>query len=75
MNASTWNITGGSIHDLRGEYAKSMYNYFEEHDCGNGDLYHCRKELAGVSYDRQIMQLVSEQLGHHRLDVVVSYLN
>lgn len=71
----TCDIPTGSIHDLRGEYAKNMYNFFEEHECGNGDLYHCRKELAGVSYDRQIMQLVSEQLGHHRLDVVVSYLN
>lgn len=64
----------GSIHDLRGEYAKELYNYFEERDMGNGVLYHCRKDMFGEVYDKRIMQLVSEQLGHHRLDVVTTYL-
>ena len=67
-------IPPGSIHDLRAEYASNMYQYFEEHELGNGILYHCRKDLAGTSYDKGLMQLVSEQLGHHRLDVVTSYL-
>mgnify|MGYP003290581286 CR=1 FL=1 len=68
-------IPSGSIHDLRASYACELYKYYEDRgDVASGKLYHCRKDMAGTSYDKGILAKVSEDLGHHRLDVVISYL-
>ncbi len=64
----------GRIHDCRAEHAALMYDYFKEHGYESGNIYYCRKELYGISYDKGIMKAISEQLGHSRLGVVVSYL-
>ena len=38
----------GSIHDLRADYAKDLYAYFESRgDVETGEIYYCRKELVG----------------------------
>lgn len=63
----------GSIHDLRADYAASLYHYFEEEGKGNGNLYHCRGEMAGKHYDKGILELVSYNLQHTRNSVVVNH--
>lgn len=60
------------LHYCRAIYARKLYEYFKKQGKGNGQLYRCRKELKGKVYDRQILLLVSRNLGHNRLDVVVS---
>lgn len=40
------------------------------------DKYICRKDKAGIIYDRQAMKYASRQLGHERIDVIAnSYLH
>lgn len=60
-------IPVSSIHDLRAEYASSLYSYFEEHGYTSGKTYFCRNELYGITYDKGILAAVSINLGHHRL--------
>lgn len=63
------------IHNCRAEYATRLYQQCErkgEHISGN--LYRCRKDMAGKIFDRGILRFISENLGHHRLDVVIFYL-
>lgn len=61
------------LHSCRSEYAVRMYSVFEKEGYGNNQLYHCRKDMKGISFDKGILKEVSENLGHHRLDVVVSH--
>ncbi len=60
-------IPVSSIHDLRAEYASSLYSYFEEHGYSSGKTYFCRNELYGIKYGKGILAAVSKNLGHHRL--------
>lgn len=62
------------IHSTRGMYACDLYLYFEKNNYANGKLYHCRKELAGVSYDKGILEKVSFNLQHTRNNIVINYL-
>lgn len=64
------------IHEYRAEYAREMYNRIARDPatltrkaryCAQGDR-------AGQWYDRAALQVVSEYLGHSRLDVMMSYL-
>lgn len=66
-------IPAGSIHDLRADYAKDLYQYFDERgDIANGKLYHCRGDMAGKHFDKGILFAVSYNLQHTRTNVVVS---
>ena len=39
------------------------------------ERYRCRKDRAGIVYDKVAMKYVSNQLGHNRIDVIAaSYL-
>lgn len=68
-------IPRGSIHDLRADYAKDLYQYYENRgDVATGEKYYCRKELVGKEYDKGILQEVSYNLQHSRNNVVISYL-
>lgn len=68
-------IPRGSIHDLRADYARDLYKYFESHGgVATGEKYYCRKELAGKEYDKGILHEVSYNLQHSRNNVVISYL-
>lgn len=62
------------IHSARAVYAQDLYEYYEEHSYATGELYHCRKELAGYSYDKGILEKVSYNLQHGRNNVVINYL-
>ena len=62
-----------SIHDLRADYARDLYDFFENRgDVANGKIYYCKKELVGYSYDKGILKEVSENLQHSRPSVVAS---
>lgn len=61
------------LHSCRGDYAISMYKLYDKENYGTGDLYYCRKDKIGIFYDKGILKKVSEELGHHRCDVVVSH--
>lgn len=63
-----------ALHDLRADYACSLYQYFEEIGKGNGNIYHCRKDLKGYEYDKGVLDLVSYNLQHSRDNVVIDYL-
>lgn len=61
------------LHSYRASYAKELYLYYEGlGKYGTGETYHCRGDMAGINFDKGILKQVSEQLFHHRLDVVVS---
>ena len=61
------------LHSNRAAYAKELYLYYEELGTyTTGEKYYCRGDMAGLVLDKGILKQVSEQLFHHRLDVVVS---
>lgn len=62
-----------SLHDLRADYARDLYEYFESRgDVANGKIYFCKKDMVGQSYDKGILKEVSYNLQHSRDTVVVS---
>lgn len=78
------------VHSYRGEYAVSLYRLYARSfdicrivpfrtDKGRvypDSVYVCRKDKAGIWYDRRALQIVSRALGHNRLDVVAgNYLD
>lgn len=65
-------------HYYRSIYACRAYKKVERdiESLENKDLYICRKDKKGVKYDKKALKYASEQLGHHRIDVVaLSYLH
>lgn len=62
------------VHGYRAVYAYDLYNYYEEMGFSTGDIYYCRKELVGVTFDKGILEKVSYDLQHSRNNVVISYL-
>ena len=55
-------------------YACDLYQYFLKNGYASGEIYHCRKELAGYFYDKGILKEVSYNLQHSRMDIVITYL-
>ncbi len=62
------------IHSIRSVYACDLYQYFLKNGYASGEIYHCRKELAGYFYDKGILKEVSYNLQHSRMDIVITYL-
>ena len=62
------------LHDCRATYACNLYDFYEKAGYANGDIYHCRGDLAGYSYDKGILAKGSFDLAHGRNNVVVDYL-
>lgn len=67
-------IPKNGIHSARSIYACDLYRHFKQHGYESGKIYHCRKELAGCSYDKGILDEVSYNLQHSRDNVVITYL-
>lgn len=67
-------IPKDGIHSTRSVYACDLYKHFMELGYESGKIYHCRKELAGYSYDKGILDEVSYNMQHSRDDVVITYL-
>lgn len=62
------------IHHYRAMYAQNYYNQLSrliENICRE-ERYYCRKDKAGIIYDKKALLIVSRSLGHNRCDVVVS---
>lgn len=66
-----------NLHQYRREYAQNLYkNLMEEYKQKEGYYpkkdYFCRGKHAGESYVRDILKIVSMELGHNREDVVIN---
>ena len=64
------------IHPLRHEFARELYHRLARDTAllPKAEVYCCRADRAGIHYDKAAMRVVSEALGHNRLDVVTNYL-
>lgn len=68
---------GADTHSYRADYAMKLYEMLARPiwSIPEEDRYRCRKELAGVVYDKRAMQQVSQALGHTRVNVIAqSYI-
>lgn len=66
------------VHYYRSIYACDLYRSIarDPADLPTKEKYICRKDKAGIVYDRQAMSVVSHMLGHNRIDVIAnSYLH
>lgn len=61
------------LHYLRALYAQELYRYYEAQGAATGQLYYCRGDRKGQSYDKGVLMAVSRNMGHSRCDVVVSH--
>lgn len=67
------NLLPTELHSNRAFYATELYRYYEEQKIyATGEKYYCRGDMKGIVFDKGILQEVSNQLFHHRLDVVVT---
>lgn len=64
--------TNADIHGYRREFASALYHAYARprDDLKHSELYFCRKDKQGVVYDRRALMIVSQALGHNRIDVV-----
>lgn len=67
-------IPKDGIHSVRSIYACDLYQYFEKNGYSSGQIYHCKKDLAGYKYDKGILSEISYNLQHSRNNVVITYL-
>lgn len=65
-------IPKSEIHSYRSDYARDLYDYYEQQGFANGNLYHCKKDMAGITFDKGILEKVSYDLQHGRNNVIVS---
>lgn len=66
------------IHGYRSVYACKLYKSFARpiETLKSSEKYICRKDKAGVVYDKKAMAIVSRALGHNRISVIAnSYLH
>lgn len=66
------------IHGYRAIYASRLYKNMARpvESLKAPEKYICRKDKAGVVYDKKAMQIVSQALGHNRISVIAnSYLH
>ncbi len=64
-------------HKYRAEYAKAQYEALarDVEKIPVSEKYICRKDKAGIVYDKKAMEKVSKMLGHNRISVIAeSYL-
>lgn len=61
------------LHRYRGIYCCKLYQYYEQNrKYETGELYHCRGDMKGLTFDKGILTECSKQMFHSRLDVVVT---
>lgn len=63
------------IHSYRADYASRIYLKYARpiEEIPRKDRYVCRKDKAGIVYDRKAMLETSRALGHNRVDVVAQH--
>ncbi|MCI2047407.1 MAG: hypothetical protein LKJ90_06795 [Faecalibacterium sp.] len=64
-----------ALHRYRAEYAKALYTLYKAQSKASGERYYCRNDQKGITYDKGLLSLVSQALGHgkKRYGVVVSH--
>lgn len=65
------------IHEYRAKFARALYAQVarDPTKLARNERYDCRADMAGKSFDRMAMKVVSQALGHSRLDVVTAYFH
>lgn len=65
------------VHSYRHDYAYDLYmqNARDVDTLDNKEVWICKNELTGLHLDKEAMKIVSNNLGHNRLDVTVNYLS
>lgn len=67
------NLLPAEMHSNRAYYACELYKYYESlGKYTTGEKYYCRCDMQGFVFDKGILKAVSEQMFHHRLDVIVT---
>lgn len=63
------------IHGYRRQYAHTLYSMHARDvvNLSKEDKYICRNDLKGVIYDKKAMQIVTQALGHNRIDVIAGH--
>lgn len=61
------------IHQYRKEYCKRLYEALERDSIPEDEYYTCRKDKAGITYDRRALQMVSRSMGHNRVCVIADH--
>ena len=59
-----------AIHECRSIYAQNLYRLFDERGFASGKKYICRRDMHGKIFDRNLLLVVSRNMGHNRLDVI-----
>lgn len=59
-------------HRYRADYAAALYHFYarDVSQLGKHEKYFCRNDERGKVYDRQALKIVSENLGHNRINVI-----
>ncbi|MDO4343793.1 MAG: hypothetical protein Q4C50_03215 [Eubacteriales bacterium] len=62
------------VHHYRAVYAQAFYNRIcrSIDEIPKAERYYCRKDKAGIVYDKKALLIVSRSLGHNRCDVVAT---
>lgn len=63
------------VHHYRSQYATELYRELarDTASIAKEEIYCCRKDLAGVWYDKVAMAAVSQALGHNRISVIAEH--
>lgn len=70
--------SGADTHSYRANYARALYDKLKRpiEEIPQGEKYFCRGDLKGIIYDKEAMRIVSEALGHSRINIIAkSYLH
>lgn len=67
--------SNADIHSYRADYATRTYLSHARpiEDLQRKERYICRRDKAGIIYDRQAMLIASQALGHNRIDVIAQH--
>jgi Site-specific recombinase XerD len=68
---------GADVHSFRADYVATLYKSHarQREDIPPKERYCCKGDMAGIWFDKPAMRIVSNALGHTRIDVIAqSYL-
>ena len=88
MDEKVWPVVHNhvDIHSYRSNYATSIYKYYARDinaipkdrlrkmtgKMYSSEVYYCKKDMKGISYDKRAMLYSSKALGHNRIEIVAA---
>ena len=61
------------LHSYRALYCCKLYEHLDQqHIYNTGEIYHCRGDMNGLTFDKGVLAECSKQMFHSRLDVIVT---